>query len=228
VAALREAAVDPEVRAVLLLGSGGYFCVGGDVTAMAAGSGADMPPSQRAMELRDRMEASRLLHDMPKPTVACIRGAAAGAGLSIAMACDFRVASETAKITTAFAKVGLSGDFGGTYFITRLLGSARARELYLTAPVLSGVEALRLGLVTRAVADEQAESAATQLARSLADGPSVTLGYMKQNLNAAEQGSLADCLDGEALRHIQCAQTEDHKEAAAAFVGKRAPKFVGR
>lgn len=227
VEALRRAAVDPEVRAVLLLGSGGYFCVGGDVTAMAAGSSADIPPSQRAMELRDRMEASRLLHDMPKPTVACIRGAAAGAGLSIAMACDLRVASDTAKITTAFAKVGLSGDFGGTYFMTKLLGSARARELYLTSPVLSGAQAHALGLVTRVVPDAEVEAAATDLARSLADGPSATLGYMKQNLNAAEHNSLADCLDGEAMRHIQCAQTDDHKEAATAFVAKRPPKFVG-
>ncbi|MBB1092367.1 enoyl-CoA hydratase/isomerase family protein, partial [Rhodopseudomonas palustris] len=129
--AARRAADDPEVRAVLLKGAGGTFCVGGDVKSMAA-AGAPVPLEAKVANLRRGMEVSRILHQMPKPVVAQIDGAAAGAGLSIALACDLRVAGASAKITTAFAKVGLSGDFGGTYFLTHLIGAAKARELYLT------------------------------------------------------------------------------------------------
>jgi 2-(1,2-epoxy-1,2-dihydrophenyl)acetyl-CoA isomerase len=182
----------------------------------------------RVRQLRSRMEASRLLHDMPKPTVAAIAGAAAGAGLALALACDLRLAGESAKITTAFGKVGLSGDFGGTYFMTRLLGSARARELYLASPILGARQALDIGLVTRVVADDQVDAAGAELARSLASGPTATLAHMKQNLNLAERAGLAECLDNEAWRHIVCMTTADHREAATAFVEKRPPRFTGK
>jgi 2-(1,2-epoxy-1,2-dihydrophenyl)acetyl-CoA isomerase len=157
-----------------------------------------------------------------------LRGAAAGAGLSLALACDLRVASDTARLTTAFAKVALSGDFGGSYFLTQLVGPARARELYFTSPILSGAEAQALGLVTRLVADAELEDATRSLALSLARGPRLTLGYMKQNLNLAECAGLSDVMDAEALRHTRCGQTEDHREAATAFVEKRVPSFNGR
>ena len=226
--ALQRAAASSEVRAVLLKGAGGTFCVGGDVKAMAQSDGADTGIDERVRQLRSRMEASRLLHDMPKPTVAAIAGAAAGAGLALALACDLRIAGESAKITTAFGKVGLSGDFGGTYFMTKLIGSARARELYLTSPILSARQALEIGLVTRVVADDQLDAAGTELARSLADGPTLTLGHMKHNLNLAEDAGLDECLDNEAWRHMLCMTTADHREAAAAFVEKRAPRFTGK
>src|SRR6202163_2317890 len=158
VEAARRAAEDHEVRAVLLKGAGGTFCVGGDVKSMAEGR-APLSFEAKTTNLRRGMEVSRILHEMPKPVVAQVDGAAAGAGLSIALACDLRVASASAKITTAFAKVGLSGDFGGTYFLTQLVGSARARELYLTSPVLTGRQALELGLVTRVVPDDQVDAA---------------------------------------------------------------------
>src|SRR4051795_10242884 len=135
VEAARRAAEDHEVRAVLLRGAGGTFCVGGDVKSMAEGRGA-VPVGGKMGNIPRGMEVSRILHEMPKPVVAQVDGAAAGAGLSIALACDLRVASASAKITTAFAKVGLSGDYGGTYFLTHPLGSAKARELYLMSPVL--------------------------------------------------------------------------------------------
>src|SRR6266487_94095 len=186
VEAATRAATDPEVRAVLLKGAGGTFCVGGDVKAMVAGAGRDETPDRRFELLRHRVEVSRLLHDMRKPTLAMISGSAAGAGLSLALACDLRIAGKSAKLTTAFAKVGLSGDYGGTYFLTRLVGSAKARELYLTSPILMADEALALGLVTRVVPDAELEAAARELAVSLAQGPSVALGYIKQNINAAE------------------------------------------
>src|SRR6478735_10437834 len=200
VAAARRAQEDHDVRAVLLKGAGGTFCVGGDVKSMAA-SRAPPPFEAKRVNLRKGMEVSRILHTMAKPVVAQLDGAAAGAGLSIALSCDLRVASSSVKITTAFAKVGLSGDYGGTYFLTHLIGSAKARELYLTSPVLSGQEALALGIVTRVVADAEVEAAAHELAMSLAQGPSVTLGYIKRNINNAEHLSLEACFDAEAIHH---------------------------
>jgi len=229
--ALVEAAVraadDSAVRAVLLKGAGGTFCVGGDVKSMAEGK-APLAFEAKVSTLRERMEVSRILHLMPKPVVAQVDGAAAGAGLSMALACDLRVASESAKITTAFAKVGLSGDYGGTYFLTQLLGSAKARELYLTSPVLTAREALALGMVTKVVADSEIDAAARELALSLAQGPTVTLGYIKRNINNAETASLEACFDAEAVHHSRCSETADHKEAAKAFVEKRKPVFQGR
>src|ERR1700727_714998 len=185
VEAARRAMDDPEVRAVLLKGVGGTFCVGGDVKSMAAGR-APLPFEAKMTNLRRGMEVSRILHQMPKPVVAQLDGAAAGAGLSIALACDLRVASASVKITTAFAKVGLSGDYGGTYFLTKMLGSAKSRELYLLSPVLTAQEALALGMVTRVVSDAEVESASRELAMSLAQGPTITLGYIKRNINNAE------------------------------------------
>src|SRR5277367_1566100 len=226
VEAARRAVEDHEVRAVLLKGAGGTFCVGGDVKSMAAGR-APLPFEAKTANLRRGMEVSRILHEMPKPVVAQLDGAAAGAGLSIALSCDLRVASVSCKITTAFAKVGLSGDYGGTYFLTHLLGSAKARELYLTSPVLSAEAALALGIVTKVVPDAELGAAAHELAMSLAQGPSVTLGYIKRNINNAEHLSLEACLDAEAIHHSRAGETADHKEAAKAFVEKRKPAFQG-
>ena len=138
--AIARAATDTDVRAVLLRGAGGTFCAGGDVKRMASGAEV-LSVDQKMTSLRKRMEVARAIHELPKPGVAMIDGAAAGAGLSLALACDLRIASDNAKITTAFAKVGLPGDFGGTYFMTKMLGSAKARELYFLSPVLSGKEA---------------------------------------------------------------------------------------
>src|SRR5690349_21869703 len=189
VEAARRAADDPEVRAVLFKGAGGSFCVGGDVKSMAAGR-APLPFEQKLANLRRGMEVSRILHQMPKPVVAQLDGAAAGAGLSMALSCDLRIASASCKITTAFAKVGLSGDYGGTYFLTQMLGSAKARELYLTSPVLSATEAYNLGMVTKVVPDADIDAEARGLAMSLSQGPSVTLGYIKRNINNAETMTL--------------------------------------
>jgi 2-(1,2-epoxy-1,2-dihydrophenyl)acetyl-CoA isomerase len=226
VEAAHRAAQDHEVRAVLIKGAGGTFCVGGDVKSMAEGR-APLPFEAKMANLRRAMEVSRILHEMPKPVVAQLDGAAAGAGLSIALACDLRIASTSVKITTAFAKVGLSGDFGGTYFLTQMLGSAKARELYLMSPVLTAEEAFALGMVSRVVPDGEVDAAAHELAMSLAQGPSVTLGYIKRNINNAERLSLENCFDAEAFHHSRAAETADHKEAAKAFVEKRKPAFQG-
>lgn len=225
-AAVQRAESDSEVRAILLTGAGNAFCSGGDVKAMAAG-GQTASYDQRVRQLRSRMEVSRLLHQMPKPTIALLRGAAAGAGLSLALACDIRIATPGAKLTTAFAKVGLSGDFGGTYFLPKLIGAAKARELYLLGDVLTGEQALAIGLVSRVFPEDRIEEEALRIARSLASGPTVALGYIKENLNLAETGELGSVFDAEAMRHIRCAGTEDHREAAQAFVEKRHPVFRG-
>jgi 2-(1,2-epoxy-1,2-dihydrophenyl)acetyl-CoA isomerase len=227
VEAARRATDDPEVRAVLFKGAGGTFCVGGDVKSMAEGR-APMSFENKLATLRRGMEVSRILHQMPKPVVAQLDGAAAGAGLSMALACDLRVASESCKITTAFAKVGFSGDYGGTYFLTKMIGSARARELYMLSPVLSAQEALGLGMVNKVVPDAECEAAARELAMSLATGPSIALGYIKRNINNAELMSLEACFDGEAIHHSRAGETADHKEAAKAFVEKRKPVFQGQ
>jgi len=228
-AALPRLAADPAVRVVVLTGAGNAFCAGGDVKAMAErGVQGGQALEDRARDLRGRMEASRWLHRMAKPTVAAIPGACAGAGLSLALACDLRLAAAGAKITTAFANVGFSGDFGGSWFLTRLVGTAKARELYYTAPVLEAAEAGRIGLVNRVVPPEDLIAETRALARRLADGPPIALGYMKRNLNAAESCTLEEALDLEAWAHARTGMTEDHKEAARAFAEKRRPVFHGR
>jgi 2-(1,2-epoxy-1,2-dihydrophenyl)acetyl-CoA isomerase len=227
-ATLTRAATDRAVGVIVLRGADRAFSAGGDVKAMAEGGARQLSYDERVQNLRQRMEVSQLLHEIPKPTIAMLRGAVAGAGLSLALACDLRIASTTLRLTTAFAKVALSGDFGGSYFLTRLIGPAKARELYFTSPILGAEQAAALGVVNRVVADEKLEAETRDLALSLARGPRITLGYMKQTLNLAEDAGLAAVLDAEALRHTRCAETEDHREAAAAFVEKRPPQFRGR
>jgi len=227
--ALPRLAEDPEIGVVVLTGAGRGFCAGGDVKAMAEGNelgGHTM--EERAQALRSRMETSRWLHEMPKPTIAMMRGPAAGAGLSLAMACDMRIASDTIRLGTAFARVGYSGDFGGSYYLTQLVGTAKARELYFTADLLDAQQALGLGLVNRVVADARLEEETMALASRLARGPRVAYRYMKRNMNAAETASLKDMLDLEAWHHTRTGMTEDHREAARAFVEKREPQFKGR
>ena len=150
-ARLSSCAIDDAVGCVVLTGAGGAFCSGGDVRAQAkvAAEGTVETPEQRTDLLRASMEASRLLHEMPKPTVAMLNGVAAGAGLSLALACDLRIAGRSARMTTAFAKVGLSGDYGGTWFLTQLVGTAKARELYFLSGCWTRRRSRRLGLRTR-------------------------------------------------------------------------------
>ncbi len=200
--------------------------------AKAAGAGPSNTSSatfeSRITDLRLRMEVSRHLHEMPKPTLAVIPGPAAGAGLSMALACDLRIAADDAKLTTAFSKVGLSGDFGGSYFLNHLVGAAKARELYFTARVVLAAEALQLGMVNRVVPAEKLAEAAQAFAQELLALPTTAIGYMKKNLNVGLHGSLSDVLDAEATHMIRTFETDDHKGAAQAFVEKKAPVFKGR
>lgn len=225
--ALPRLAADADIAVVVLTGAGRGFCAGGDVKSMAEGS-SQLGLEDAVQRLRGRMEVSRLLHEIPKPTIAMVNGPAAGAGLAMALACDLRVASESARFITAFAKVGFSGDFGGSYFLSKLLGSGKARELYYTGAPLDARQALALGLVNEVVPEFELLDATTALAQRLAHGPGIALGLMKRNFNAAETGTLSELLDLEALHQVQTARTEDHAEAARAFVEKRLPVFKGR
>jgi 2-(1,2-epoxy-1,2-dihydrophenyl)acetyl-CoA isomerase len=229
---LGEAEADPGIGAIVITGAGGAFCAGGDVKGMAARNESGEPEPidvAIARQRRNQRETAGRLHAMPKPTIAAIPGAAAGAGLSMALACDLRVMADTAFMTTAFAKVGFSGDYGGTYFLTKLVGAAKAREMYLLSDRVDAAEALRLGLANRVVPADMLLAEAQTLAARLAAGPRVAYRYMKENLNRAfSGGDMDDCLDLEATHHVHCGLTDDHKDAAKAFVEKRAPVFKGR
>jgi len=218
---------DAGVRCLLLTGAGRAFCSGGDARAMARG---DEDPSLegRIRALRAEQEVAARLFEMPKPTLAALPGPAAGAGLSLALACDLRIAAESAFVTTAYARLGLSGDFGGSWFLTRLVGTARARELYFGAERIGARDCERLGLVNRVVPDERLGEEAWQLACRLAAGPPLAYARMKENLNRALEAPLRECLDREAEWMCRLADTEDHREAARAFAEKRPPVFRGR
>ena len=227
-AALEEASRDADVGAIVLRGAGRGFSAGGDLREGATpkwhGDAANAHEEWRD-SLRGAMDASRLLHQMPKPTIAMIRGPAAGAGLSLATACDLRIASTTAIFTTAFVKVGFSGDFGITYFLTRLVGTAKARELMFLSDKIDAAEALRIGLVNRVVPDEALEAQTMAVARQIASGPRVANRYIKQNLNAAEEGRLEGVFDMEATNLTRTRMTQDHAEAAQG-VHREAPGGV--
>jgi 2-(1,2-epoxy-1,2-dihydrophenyl)acetyl-CoA isomerase len=231
--ALLEAASADDIRCVVLTGAGGAFCAGGDVKGMAesqgseGGGGGGVDAAVQRQRRWHRATSARL-YELPKPVVASLPGAAAGAGLALALACDLRIASESAVLLTAFANVGFSGDFGGTFFLTQLVGSAKARELYYLSERIDAREAERIGLVNRVVPAEKLEAETRELAARLAHGPSVAYGYMKENLNRAVGGELHECLDAEATHHVHTALTEDHRNAVKAFVEKRTPAFRGR
>jgi 2-(1,2-epoxy-1,2-dihydrophenyl)acetyl-CoA isomerase len=228
---LTRAATNPDVGAVVVTGAGRGFCAGGDITAMRdrnEGGGGPAPSiEERVAGLRRGEEASLMLHEMPKVTIAAVNGPAAGAGLSVAMACDIRIASDAARLGTAFAKVGFSGDYGGTWSLTRLVGSAKARELYFLADIIGADEALRIGLVNRVVPAASFRDEVHALASRIANGPTVAYTYMKANLNAAITHEFNELLDREAWGQTMTGRTEDHREAVKAFLEKRAPTFKG-
>ncbi|HAL42393.1 MAG TPA: enoyl-CoA hydratase [Gammaproteobacteria bacterium] len=233
--ALRQTLLELEQRrdvgCIVITGAEATFCAGGDIGGMGGGKqqGPTPTPEARIRELVHKQETLTLrLFDLAKPTLAALPGAAAGAGLCIALACDIRIAATSAFITTAYRNIGFSGDYGGSWLLTQLVGPSRAKELYFTARRVQADEALALGIFNRVVEDHLLQQEARQLALEIANGPPVAVGYMKENINRAIQGSLRECLALEADRLIRCAATEDHKEAVAAFLAKRPPTFNGR
>jgi 2-(1,2-epoxy-1,2-dihydrophenyl)acetyl-CoA isomerase len=227
---LAWAELDPSVKCLVLTGAGKGFCSGGDVKAMSnrgANGSVSIDAAIHRQRVNQRATVGRLFK-MPKPTLAALPGAAAGAGFGLALACDLRIMASTAFMTTSFARVGYSGDFGGTYFLTQLVGSAKARELYYLSERVSAEEALRLGIVNWVCAPDELQARTREIAHRLASGPTVAFRYMKENLNRAMAGEVDDCLDLEATHHVHCSSTEDHREAVKAFVEKREPVFNGR
>lgn len=226
---------DPAVRCVVITGAGRAFCSGGDVSGMggraaAAPDDGSRPTLEDAIrKLQHGQETLTLrLFDLAKPTIAALPGAAAGAGMSIALACDLRIAAQSAFITTAFANIGLSGDYGGSWLLTQLVGIARAKELYYTGRRIGAEEGLALGIFNEVVADDELMARARSVAASIAAGPPIALRYMKENLNRAVGVDLRSALALEADRMVRCTRTEDHREAVQAFIGKRKPTFRGK
>ena len=225
--ALERLATDRDCGVIVIAGAGRGWCAGGDVKTMES-RGRDQTIEERAEGLRRSHQLPLLIRTIPKVVIASINGPAAGAGFSLALACDLRIAGKSARFGTAFARIGYSGDYGGTWSLTRLVGTAKARELYFTADLIDAEEAGRLGIVNKVVPDDELQAETTAFARRIADGPLVALGYMKRNLLAAETEPFATVLDLEAQHQARCGMTEDHKEAVAAFNEKRRPVFKGR
>lgn len=224
-----KAASDPAIRVLILTGAGKGFCAGGDLAGFAGGEFKQPQPiEQRIAELRRSMRTSQILRESDMVTIAAINGACAGAGFSWALACDLRYAAASAKFSSAFLNAGLSGDFGGTYSLTHILGTAKARELYLLAERFDAAEAERIGLVSKTLPDAELMNHVRGVARKLADSAPIALREIKRNLNDALRLSFAEALDREADRHSRCGTTDDNTEAARAFLEKRKPVFKGR
>jgi len=224
---LPRLADDPAIGAVLLTGAGAAFCAGGDTKRMAR-EGAPQEPEERKQQLRWEHRIPLGLHRMGKPTLAALPGPAAGAGFSLALACDLRMMAESAFVTTAYVKLGLSGDYGASWFLTRLVGPARAREILFLGERLSARECLALGLANRVVPDARLAAEALALAHQLASGPPLALRAMKDHLNRAIGESLEALLELEAERMVDGATSEDYVEAVRAFEERRPPVFKGR
>ena len=222
-----------EVGCIVITGAGNAFCAGGDVSGMGGGSNDEKPahkPSiqDRVKTLQHKQETLTLrLFEHAKPTIASLPGPAVGAGMCIALACDIRIGSESAFIGTGYRNVGFSGDYGGSWLLTQLVGIAKAKELFFTGRRIQSDECLELGLFNQVVPDEKLEESTTELARQIASGPPIAIGYMKENINRSLELDLRGALAQEADRLMRCAQTNDHKEAVKAFMEKRPPLFQG-
>lgn len=225
--ALPRLAADPSVGAIVITGAGRGFTSGGDVKTMNARE-EGRTFEQRLEGYRSMHEIPLLMRALPKVIIGMVNGPAVGAGLGLCLACDLRVAGRSARFATGFANVGYSGDFGGSWLLTRLVGTARAREMYFLNEMVTAEQAAALGIVNRVVEDAVLRGETLALARRIADGPRIALGYMKRNLHAAETEPFSTVLDMEGIHQARAGLTEDHKEAVAAFAEKRKPRFRGR
>lgn len=229
---LEQLGDDRQVRAVILTGTGRGFCAGGDLHALQAGPSG--PPESSATEDQqvERMltltRASTLLHEIPKVTIAAVNGPCAGAGLSLACAADLRIAAQSALFATAFLRAGQSGDYGATWFLPRLVGPGKARELFLLGERIDADEAERIGLVNRVVADQDLMAVTQTIAEQAAQAAPLTMASLKANLNDADDLGLADLMRREAVRFHHNRSTRDSVEAVRAFLEKRPPSFEGR
>ena len=227
---IAQMSADDSVRAILLTGAGTAFCAGGDVKNMGdRRAPTDETPDDKFRVMQQRHQGmGGALYAIRKPTIAALPGPAAGAGLALALACDIRIAAASTFVATGYAGVGLSGDYGIAWLLTHAVGPSRARQLLLTNERISATRAAEIGIIHKVVADDALQTEAFAQARALAQGPSVALRYMKDNLDEALEISYAAAVDREAERMLRSQGTDDHKEAVRAFVEKRKPVFKGR
>lgn len=230
---LYELNTNQDVGCIVITGAGNAFCAGGDVSGMGGASKTERPKitptvQDRIKTLQHKQETLTLrLFEHAKPTIASLPGPAVGAGMCIALACDIRVGAESAFIGTGYRNVGFSGDYGGSWLLTQLVGVAKAKELFFTGRRVKSKECLELGLFNQVVPDDELHNTTMELANQIASGPPIALGYMKENINKALELDLRGALAQEADRLMRCAETNDHKEAVKAFMQKRAPVFTG-
>lgn len=224
---LEECKRDRNIRAIFLSGEGDAFSAGGDVKDMATKEDSSSL-QEKTNSLRRIMGVSELLYSLPIPSISIINGPAAGAAFAIALACDIRIATENAKFITAFAKIGFSGDFGGSYFLTKIIGTAKARELYYLSEMIDAKKAKDLGIINELIAYDELDTYVKRLKLKFQSLPPIAIKYMKKNMNNAELGNLDLSLNEEALYMMICSETEDHKNAAKAFVSKEKVTFKGK
>jgi 2-(1,2-epoxy-1,2-dihydrophenyl)acetyl-CoA isomerase len=225
---LREWGSDADIGAIVVTGAGRAFCAGGDVSAMSRGGEETLTLEQQVDRLREAHDLSWLLYNLPKVTIAQVNGAAVGAGLGIALACDLRIAASTAKFGTAYAKVGFGGDFGTTWLLAQYAGAPKAKELFFLGENIDAAEAQRIGIANRVVEADALPATVAEIASRIAHGPLTSYRYMKANVNLAASTDLRTLLDREAETHLRCGMTDDHREGVRAFLEKRAANFSGR
>lgn len=214
------------IRAIFLSGAGDAFSAGGDVKDMATRED-NSSLQEKTYNLRRIMGISELLYSLPIPTISIINGPAAGAAFAIALSCDMRIATNNAKFVTAFSKIAFSGDFGGSFFLTKIVGTAKARELYYLSDIIDASEAKSLGIVNKVIEESNIDDYVKAMKLKFQNLPPIAIKYMKKNLNNAELGNLDLSLNDEALYMMICSETEDHKNAAKAFVNKEKVVFKG-
>lgn len=227
---IKQCGEDPAVGTILITGAGNAFCAGGDVKGMGdSAPRAEASFDDRVANLRIKQRTlTGALVAVRKPTVAALPGPAAGAGMAIALACDIRIAAESAFMSTSYVRIGLTGDYGIAWLLTRLAGSARARELMFLSERIEARRCETIGLVNRVVPDSELRETAFALASQLAEGPAFALARIKDNLDSALFAGLLDSMDQEAENMVLAARTSEHKQAVRAFIEKRKPTFVGR
>jgi enoyl-CoA hydratase/carnithine racemase len=224
--ALRDARTNDAVQVIVVTGAGRAFCSGGDVGSMSERGDMTGLEHKRWLEVVHRIPLT--LEEIDKPVIAALNGAAAGAGLDMALMCDLRFAAEGARFSEAYVKVGLIPGDGGTYFLPRLIGTARALELIWSGDVFDAQEAFRLGIVNRVVPPDQLMSTVYEFAGRLAKGPTVAIRLAKRAVYAGMQMDLRAHLDMISSHMAVVRQTEDHKEGVQAFAEKREPEFKGK